>query len=137
MSEKMKVLEAFIAASKKMDHDAILDLMTDDIEYYWHMHTRPIIGKVTMRKFLRNYEAGFEQEAWIITNWAERGDVLLTEGLEKLYDRANDRRIDNHFMQALEFRDGKICKLRDHYDASKVHAPKPADAAAKPAETAA
>jgi ketosteroid isomerase-like protein len=131
MSENMKVLEAMMAASKAKDHDAFLDTMTDDIEYYWYMHARPIIGKATMRKFLRNYEGGFDQREWTVKNWAEKDQMIMVEGMEKLYDRARDVLIDNPFMQVVEFRDGKICKLRDYYDASKVHpAEKPAAAQA-------
>lgn len=34
MSENMKTLEAMIAASKRKDHDAFLDTLTDDFEYH-------------------------------------------------------------------------------------------------------
>ncbi|MDP3867543.1 nuclear transport factor 2 family protein [Phenylobacterium sp.] len=123
MSQNMKVLEAMMAASKRKDHEAFLDTMTDDIEYYWHMGTRPIRDKPTLRKFLRNYEAGFDQQEWTILHWAEKDDMILVEGMEKLYDRTRDVLIDNEFMQVIEFRDGKICKLRDYYDSAKVNPP--------------
>lgn len=123
MSENMKVLEAMMAASKRKDHEAFLDTLTDDIEYHWHMGSKPIRDKTTMRKFLRNYEAGFDQQEWTILNWAEKEGKILVEGMEKLYDRAKDVLIDNPFMQVIEFRDGKICKLRDYYDSARVQAP--------------
>lgn len=47
----------------------------------------------------------------------------MVEGMEKLYDRNRDVLIDNPFMQVIEFRDGKICKLRDYYDSARVQAP--------------
>lgn len=133
MSANKQAMEAMMAASKAKDHDAFLDTMTDDIEYYWYMHARPIVGKTTMRKFLRNYEAGFDQREWTVKHVLEQGDMIMVEGMEKLYDRARDVLIDNPFMQVLEFRDGKICKLRDYYDASKVQPaqqPKAAEGAA-------
>lgn len=123
MSKNMKTLEAMMAASKRKDHDAFLDTLTDDIEYHWHMGTKPIRDKATMRKFLRNYEQGFDQQEWTVLNWAEKDDTILAEGMEKLYDRAKDVLIDNPFMQVIEFRDGKICKLRDYYDSARVQAP--------------
>lgn len=123
MSKNMKTLEAMMAASKRKDHDAFLDTLTDDIEYHWHMGTKPIRDKATMRKFLRNYEQGFDQQEWTVLNWAEKDDTILVEGMEKLYDRANDVLIDNPFMQVIEFRGGKICKLRDYYDSARVQAP--------------
>lgn len=123
MSENMKTLEAMMAASKRKDHDAFLDTLTDDIEYHWHMGTKPIRDKATMRKFLRNYEQSFDQQEWTVLNWAEKDDKILVEGMEKLYDRAKDVLIDNPFMQVIEFRGGKICKLRDYYDSARVQAP--------------
>jgi ketosteroid isomerase-like protein len=123
MSDNMKVLEAMIAASKAKDHDAFIDTLTDDIEYHWRMGVRPIRDKPTMRKFLRNYETNFDQKDWIVTNWAEKGDMILVEGVEKIYDRTRDVLIDNAFMQVVEFRGGKICKLRDYYDSALVSAP--------------
>ncbi|MBT9469867.1 MAG: nuclear transport factor 2 family protein [Pseudomonadota bacterium] len=123
MSQNMKVLEAMIDASKRKDHEAFLETMTDDLEYHWHMGTRPIRDKATMRKFLRNYELGFDQRDWTIVNWAEKDDKILVEGVEKIYDRTREVLIDNPFMQVVEFRDGKICKLRDYYDSALVQAP--------------
>ena len=122
MSENMKTLEAMIAASKRKDHDAFLDTLTDDLEYHWRMGTKPIRDKATMRKFLRNYEQGFDQRDWIVLNWAEKGDTMLVEGLEQLYDRTRKVLIDNPFMQAIEFRAGKISKLRDYYDSARFQA---------------
>ena len=130
MSNNMQALRALMAASKVKDNDAFLALMTDDIEYYWYMHARPIIGKTTMRKFLINYQANFEQRDWTITHALESGDMMMVEGVEQIYDRSRAELINNPFMQAIEFKDGKICKMRDYYDASKVQAPvrKPATA---------
>ena len=123
MSENMKVLRTMMAASKSKDHDAFLETMTDDIEYVWKIGVRPICGKATMRKFLRNYEVGFDQRDWIVTRWAEKDDVIFVEGVESLYDRTREILIDNPFMQAIEFRQGKICKVRDYYDSALVSAP--------------
>ena len=123
MSENMKVLEAWMAASKRGDHEAFLDLMTDDIEYYWYMYAKPIRDKPTMRKFLRNYTAGFEQRDWTLKNSVENDQMIMVEGVEVLFDRNREVLIDNLFMQVIEFKDGKICKVRDYYDAQKVQAP--------------
>jgi ketosteroid isomerase-like protein len=123
MSENMKALEAMMAASKRKDHDAFLDTLADDFEYHWRMGAKPIRDKTAMRKFIRNYEATFDQREWTVLNWAERDETILVEGMEKLYDRARDVLIDNPFMQAIEFRSGKICKLRDYYDSARFDSP--------------
>jgi ketosteroid isomerase-like protein len=132
MSENMSVLRTMMAASMRKDHDAFLETMTDDVEYVWRIGVRPLRGKTTMGKFLRNYEAGFDQRDWVINRWAESDDFILVEGVESLYDRTRDVLIENPFMQAIEFRDGKICKVRDYYDSALVSAAE-RPAAASPA----
>lgn len=124
MNNNRETLQALMAASKSKDHDAFLALWVDDgLEYYWSMHARPITSKEKMRKFLRNYEGGFDQQEWTITQCVELGDLMFCEGVEMLFDKANQRLIRNPFMQALEFRDGKVAKMRDYYDSAAFAMP--------------
>jgi ketosteroid isomerase-like protein len=124
MSTNRELLAALMAASKKKDHDAFLALWVDeDLEYYWSMHAKPITSKEKLRKFLRNYEANFDQQDWQVTHCLEQGDLMVCEGVETIYDRANQKVIRNPFMQAVEFRGGKVAKMRDYYDGSVIAAP--------------
>jgi ketosteroid isomerase-like protein len=124
MSTNRDTLQAVMAASKKKDHEAFLALWVDeDLEYYWSMHAKPITSKEKLRKFLRNYEGIFDQQDWTITHCLEQGDLMVCEGVETLYDRVNQKVIRNPFMQAIEFRGGKVAKMRDYYDGSVVAAP--------------
>jgi ketosteroid isomerase-like protein len=124
MRTNRETLQALVAASKAKDHDAFLDLwVDDDLEYYWSMHAKPVTSKEKLRKFLRNYSAGFDQQEWTITHCIEQGDLMFCEGVEVLFDKTNQRVIRNPFMQALEFRDGKVARMRDYYDGSVVAAP--------------
>jgi ketosteroid isomerase-like protein len=124
MSSNRETLQALMAASKRKDHEAFLALwVDDDLEYYWSMHAKPITSKEKMRKFLRNYEGGFDQQEWTITHCVELGNLMFCEGVEMLFDKANQRLIRNPFMQALEFRDVKIAKMRDYYDSAAFAVP--------------
>jgi ketosteroid isomerase-like protein len=124
MSTNRDILQALMAASKNKDHEAFLALWVDEgLEYYWSMHARPITSKDKLRKFLRNYAGMFDQQDWTITHCLEQGDLMFCEGVETLYDRANQKVIRNPFMQAIEFRGGKLAKMRDYYDGSVVTAP--------------
>jgi hypothetical protein len=76
-----------------------------------------------MRKFLKNYSAGYDQKFWRVIHHAEAGALLLIEGHEELYDKTYNRVIQNPFMQACEFRDGKLCKMRDYYEPSVLKPP--------------
>ena len=134
MSSNREILQALMAASKAKDHEAFLALWVDEgLEYYWSMHQKPITAKEKLRKFLRNYSGNFDQQDWQVTHCLEQGDLMFCEGVEMLYDRANQREIRNPFMQALEFRDGKVAKMRDYYDGSVVAAPERKPQAAAPA----
>ena len=124
MSTNREILQALMAASKKKDHEAFLALWVDEnLEYYWSMHAKPITSKEKLRKFLRNYEGIFDQQDWTITHCMEQGDLMLCEGVETLFDRVNQKVIRNPFMQAIEFRGGKVAKMRDYYDGSVMAAP--------------
>lgn len=134
MSEKMKVVDAMMAAWKKRDVEGFIAVLADDVEYHWHPTKRPAVGKDKMRKFLANYEAGFDQQDWRILHTAEAGDVLFVEGMEVLVDRSSGKKMDNPFVQVFEIRDGLIRRMRDYYDTTQVHAPARPDQ--KPAASA-
>ena len=123
MGEHMKAVEAMMAAWKKRDVEGFIATLENDIEYHWHPTKRPAVGKDKMRKFLANYEQGFDQQEWKILHSAEAGNVLFVEGMEVLVDRSTGTRMDNPFVQVFELRDGLITRMRDYYDTSMVHAP--------------
>jgi len=124
MSANFETLKALMAASKKKDHQAFLDLWVDeDLEYHWSMHAKPVTSKEKLAKFLKNYESAFDQQDWNVVNCLEKGDLMICEGIEMIYDRSRDVLIRNPFMQAIEFRDGKVAKMRDYYDGSVIQAP--------------
>ena len=123
MSANFEDLKAIMAASKSKHHDTFVELREDDMEYYWSVHAKPITSKEKLRKFIRNYEAAFDQKDWTLTHWVEKCDLMFCEGVEMIYDRARDCLIRNPYMQAIEFRNGKISRMRDYYDGSVVVPP--------------
>lgn len=129
MGRNLQVVETLMAAWKRRDVEGFIATLSDDIEYHWHPTKRPAVGKDKMRKFLSNYEEGFDQQEWTILHSAEAGDVLFVEGKEVLVDRSTGARMDNPFVQVFELRDGLITRMRDYYDTAQVHAPAKPDAA--------
>ena len=122
-SEKLRTLERMMECWRRRDVGGFLDCLTEDVEYHYHMGTRPLRGKEKMRKFLANYDASFDQRQWRVLHHAESGDLLLVEGHEELYDRRFDRMIQQPFMQALEFRGNLVCRMRDYYDSANLQPP--------------
>ncbi len=123
MGKKIEAIRHLIACWEQRDIDAVLECLTDDIEYFWHIGSRPVKGKATMRKFLNNYSGNYDQKRWDIFNFAENGDLLLIEGHEELWDNEHQRTIHQPFMQAFEFRDGLISHWRDYYEPENLAAP--------------
>jgi ketosteroid isomerase-like protein len=131
MTQNIDVMRQLMARWKERDFDGFLNLLSDDFEYHWHVGTKPLHGKEKMRKFLNNYSTSFEQRVWDIRHYAEAGDLLMIEGYEELYDKTHDRVIQQPFMQACEFKSGKLAKMRDYYEPANLRPP--AQAAAKSA----
>ncbi|GAB4148042.1 MAG: hypothetical protein Tsb0016_18860 [Sphingomonadales bacterium] len=123
MSEKMDVLNRLIDCWKRRDVEGYLACMTDDVKYYWHIDSKPAIGKDKIRKFIANYSAAYNQTQWRILNHAENGNLLLVEGHEEIQDLKHDRTIQQPFMQAFEFRDGLIAEMRDYYEPANLKPP--------------
>ncbi len=124
----MNAVNRLIDSWRRRSVEEFLDCLTDDIEYHYHMGSAPLHGKAKMRKFLTNYGGAYDQRKWEIHAWAENGELLLVEGYEELYDTKYERIIQQPFMQAYEFRDGKIAKLRDYYEAANLRPPAAAGA---------
>ena len=83
MNSHLEKLQKIVAAAKGKDNDAFLSHFTDDIEYAYHIHAKPIHGIATLRKFLQRYHDTLELTAWEIHRWAVNGNKLLVEGYEE------------------------------------------------------
>jgi limonene-1,2-epoxide hydrolase len=122
MTGKMEVINAMMDAVKKQDGEAILDFLTDDIEYHYHVGTRPLEGKEWVRKFLANYFTICADLSWRIDRFAETENELFVEGYEEYLDTRTNKRIAHPYMGIFEFRDGKIAGWRDYFEMDNVMA---------------
>ena len=116
MSEKMDILNALMAATKEKDHAKFLSYLSDDIEYHYHVSSRPLLGKEWVQKFLNKYEEIAADVMWRIDRHAESDDCLFVEGYEEYTDQRTGDRMAHPYMGILEFRDGKIVKWRDYFE---------------------
>ncbi len=109
------VVQAIIDAWSRGDIDGVLDCVTDDIVYHYHVGSRPVVGKVQMRKFLERFGAGQTQIQWRILDWAEVEDRLLVEGVDDYVD-AQGQHIRSPYMGAFSLQDGRVATWRDYID---------------------
>ena len=116
MPELIDTFHAAMQANEAQDDDKFLSFLTDDIEYHYHVGTRPLIGKEWVRKFLKTYRQVTSNMSWRVDNFADKDDKLFIEGYEEYQDRRTNEWIAHPYMAILEFRDGKVAKWRDYYE---------------------
>ena len=120
MSELFERFRAAQQAIITQDDKAFLDLLTDDVEYHYHVGTRPLIGKEWVQKFLIKYREVTSDAQWVIHNHAENGNVLFTEGIEEYFDVRSQKTISHPYAGVIEFRDGKIVKWKDYFEMNSI-----------------
>ena len=122
MSELFDRFRAAQQAIITRDDEAFLDLLTDDVEYHYHVGTRPLIGKEWVQKFLIKYREVTSDAHWVIHNHAENGNILFTEGVEEYFDVRSQMTISHPYAGVIEFRNGKIVKWKDYFEMNSVGA---------------
>ena len=116
MGSMIDTVYEVMRAAKEQDDEAFLDCLTDDIEYHYHVGSRPLLGKEWVKKFLVKYREVTAESSWRIDHFAETENKLFVEGYEEYLDKRTNERIAHPYMGIFEFRDGKICKWRDYYE---------------------
>lgn len=130
MADLMDTVRELQAALGRRDRAAILALVAPDLEYHYHVGSKPLHGVEKFAKFLDGYFAQMQDVDWKIERWAQNGDVLMTEGYEEYTDAQTGQRVTNRYMGSMEFRGGKISKWRDYFQKGPVPGTGPGAAAA-------
>ncbi len=118
MSDYLSILEQVIATHRDGDHEGFLALLTDDVEYHYHVTTRPLIGKDWVRKFLARYDEICADVTWRIDRHAEGDGFLMVEGYESYTDLRTGERVEHPYMGILEFTGDRISAWRDYFEMS-------------------
>jgi limonene-1,2-epoxide hydrolase len=126
MADKLDIYKSMLKAAQTGDNEKFLDYLTDDIEYHYHMTSRPLVGKQWVEKFLNNYNEICADVDLKIYRHAETDDCLFIEGYEEYTDLRSNERVAHPFMGLVQFRDGKVCAWRDYFE---MNNPKQAQAA--------
>lgn len=115
MSPMRAVLRALQDANERRDRAAVLALVTPDVEYHYHVGSKPLVGPAKIGRFLDAYWGRSKDPEWQVETWAETGDKLLVEGFDAYTDIETGKRVTNRYMGILEFRDGRIHRWRDYF----------------------
>ncbi len=113
---KISIVTACLDAFGRKDVDEAMVHIAPDIEWHYHVGTRPVIGRDNMRKVLTKLGQHQLDSKWRAVRWAETGDTLLIEGVED-YLNPDDRRAQVPYMGAYGFDAGnRITGWRDYFD---------------------
>lgn len=120
MTDKMQIISEIREASLEKDHETFLSYLSDDIEYHYHVGSRPLIGKEWVQKFLNKYDSITADVVWRIDRYAEVDNCLLLEGYEEYTDLRTNEKIAHPYMGVFEFEGDKIVKWRDYFEMNNV-----------------
>jgi limonene-1,2-epoxide hydrolase len=103
---------AFVAAWNRMDWDAIVDMLSDDVVYH-NIPMERLEGKEAARAFITSMQP--ETVDWEVLSIAESGNKVLTERVDA-FRLAGGRNLSIPVMGTFEIDGGKITAWRDYFD---------------------
>lgn len=112
-AEDIAVVEAFFAAFERLDTEAALALMADDIVYQ-NVPFPADRGKAAVARTLRGFGRVMNGFAVAMRNIAARDGVVLTERVDTL--RGPLLHLEIWVCGTFEVRDGRITLWRDYFD---------------------
>jgi len=119
---KFDVIRRLQQAIAAKDKAGFLDFFAPEVEYHYHVGTRPLMGRDWVEKFITKYWADNSGSTWVIERHAETDTHLFTEGREE-YVNASGQTVTHPYMGVIEFKpDGKIVGWRDYFQMADPNA---------------
>ena len=119
---KIELIRRLQQAVAARDKPAFLAFFAPEVEYHYHVGSRPLVGIGWVEKFISKYWADNSGATWIIEHYAETETHLLTEGREE-YINADGQTVRHPYMGIIDFNaDGKIVGWRDYFQMADPNA---------------
>lgn len=122
-----EVVRGLYAAFVRSDLPAVLDTLTDDVEWTWYGPAEiPFAGTRHGRDAVADWFAiiadtiGFEQFDPAGFEFVAEGDTVVVLGFERATAKPTGRSFDQRWVQFLTFRDGKVARFREFPDTAVV-----------------
>jgi uncharacterized protein len=112
MSENKKTVERYMDAYNRLDHEQILDTLTDDVEWILPgaFHT---YGKKEFEDHIEDEECFVGGPAIVVNRITEEGDVVIAEGSVTTAMKDGGM-LDALYCDVFEMQGGKIRKLTSY-----------------------
>jgi limonene-1,2-epoxide hydrolase len=110
-----ETVKAVITGWRRGDLKVVADQLADDIVWYSHVGSPPIVGKIATEKFMATLAGQMLDVRWRVFHYAEAGDAAFTEGVDD-FAMPDGRRVSLPYAGIMRFRDGKIIEWRDYFD---------------------
>lgn len=111
----LAIVKGVITSWRGKDLEGMLTHIDDDIVWYSHVGSPPIVGKAAMREFAGKLTAGMNDIRWRIVDTARNGNRLFLEGIED-FVTAEGRRVMLPYAGVLAFKGERISEWRDYFD---------------------
>lgn len=113
------IVTGFCAAWGRLDMDAAMAALHDDIDYH-NLPMTPLAGKPSVEAYLRTAAARFESCSWDIVAIAAAGNKVLTERVDRMV--VSGTAIALPIMGIFEIEAGRIRRWRDYFDLASYRA---------------
>lgn len=107
-----ETVEAFIDAWNRMDWDAVIAALDEDVVYH-NIPMEPLRGRAAAEQFIRGMQP--REVDWKMLSMAEQGKKVLTERVDN-FVMANGKSVSLPVMGVFEVEGGKITAWRDYFD---------------------
>lgn len=114
---------AFIDAFNRMDIDAAVDMLAEDVVYH-NIPMEPINGRETARTFLKAMP-NLTRIEWEVFNTAENGETVLNEREDRFFMTGDDgaqSKIAVRVMGVFKVVGDEIVEWRDYFDMAEFQA---------------
>jgi ketosteroid isomerase-like protein len=116
-----EVVDALFAAIQAGDREAILNLLSEDVECWVAgppeiPYAGTFRGREEVARFFTAFNGAIDYESWQAQEFVAEGDTVVVIGEERWRARSTGRAADNPWAHILTVRDGKIVRFRAYED---------------------
>ena len=112
------VVAELIKANEAKDIDAVLAMLTDDIEYE-NVGMGVCRGHDEVRALIGPFMDGAEGFKWEVLAQLESGDTVMNERVDRFF-LAGGKQVDVRVAGYFEVSNGKVRRWRDYFDTGKL-----------------